>query len=222
MKLRQFRSRKIYIAAGAILAGVVVILGSTFAWMVANDSKKNPFAVNINFKVELVDKFVSGIKYTYDSSSQPSGFQPNTKVVGATNTGTMPAVVRIMALPTLISANGTPLEANFGTELTADFNTTDWVDGGDGWYYYLHVLPARKTTDTNPPNIGQNLFTKVQLTQSFSNNQEYANAALDVQVKMEAVEPGDYMKAWWNGTPPTTQLRTIATNIQNAIKAFNG
>lgn len=134
------------------------------------------------------------------------------KDVKVTNKGTTNLFVRVMILPKVQSSNGLLLPAAIGKELSIDLNT-DWIDGGDGYYYYLDVVKPEIKTSA--------LFTSVTLSNNL--DQRYEGASLSVQLKSEAVTPAnhEYRKAWWAGDVPTTSpLLEIDQVLQ--LKAAGG
>lgn len=123
------------------------------------------------------------------------------KDVWVKNTGTAPLFVRVMVMPLIKSTEGVVLPLGIGDDLEIDLGS-DWVDGGDGFYYYKgKVEPGKKTPS---------LFTKVTLSDSLED--EYVGADLSIQVKSETVttQQYEYRKAWWRGeTPSASPLKEV-------------
>jgi len=73
---------------------------------------------------------------------------------------------------------------------------THWVDGGDGWYYYKHILAAGAVTEP--------LLSKVEIIGSLTGD-DYQGKKLTVNVKAEAVQASHeaYKDAWGLSNMPT-------------------
>ena len=175
----------------SLVLALFLMFGGTMAWFVASDGMVNPFHTkSFRYEVKGVDIF------TPPDDADPAGpGDTYNKVVGATNTGDVPAFVRIMVLPYMIAQDGvTLLATELGKEVhLLDLNTTDWADGGDGYYYYLHQLaPNTSTTD-----LHTDLFTKVMIESNLGT--EYDGAELKISVKMESsnIHRWSYREGWW-------------------------
>ncbi|MDR0849796.1 MAG: hypothetical protein LBN10_12315 [Propionibacteriaceae bacterium] len=191
----------------AALLFVLSALGNTFSWFVAHDSVTNQLgASQYRFDVSAVDVFAKP-----DTPVTP-GSQID-KTVGAVNSGDLPGFVRLLVLPTVVAADGyTVLPARLGQEVIADFNTTNWADGKDGYFYYLDVLPAGQTTP--------NLFTTVTLASGLDS--AYVGASLKIEVKVEAVgiQKWEYRLGWWGSTavPSPAPLVTVDLALRGLAK----
>jgi hypothetical protein len=89
------------------------------------------------------------------------------------------------------------MEVLFGKQLEfVGLNTTDWTDGGDGYFYYLDRLHPGAAT---PP-----LFEAVRLDESIIG---YSETTLTVTLIAETVETRHwhYREAWWGSD---TQIDT--------------
>jgi hypothetical protein len=169
----------------SITLSMVLLLAGTFAWLKASDSVNNQFKLpQFQFDIPAVDIFTPPA-----NPMNPDG-SPVDKRVGAVNNGDLPGFVRLLVLPTIVASDGlTVLPARLGTEIIADLNTTDWADGGDGYYYYLSKLPAGQQTP--------DLFTNVRLAAGLDDS--YKNASLTIEVKCEAIDTKkwNYRIGWW-------------------------
>lgn len=180
---------------------LVMILGSTWSWYVSSDVKVNKFrSPDWEFGVKVVDIF-----------DPPGGVTPGdevNKIVGAENTRTMPAFVRLMVMPTIVSDKGQPLEAIIGKQVQLNgMNSAKWVYGGDGYYYYLDVLGSAGSSTAR----SEDLFTSAKLSPLL--DATYKDAKLNIVVKTEAIdiEKWHYRQAWWNSIahPGAEPLSTI-------------
>jgi hypothetical protein len=216
LKLR--RSKPALLGLCAFLA-LLVVTGSTLAWYIVFDSSTNHLtSYGKGFTVTVVDDF--------DPTPDPAGSYE--KRVGAVNQNEKPAFVRLLVMPTFLAADGkTVLPAVFGTHVMltdinlaawngSAWNGGDWAEGGDGYYYYLHVLPGGASTDAD--DLDQNLFNHVKIADTLPI--EYQNAQLRIEVKCEAVgiQKWHYRLGWWGHTPAPTN--PTLNNIDVALAAL--
>jgi len=202
--IEKLRKSRLLILSFCVLFSLTVLLGSTFSWFTAADSKTNNIYTDPmkDFKVIVVDIF--------DDTPPPPG-DPWNKRVGAVNHAEKPGFVRLLVMPAIVAADGeTLLPAEFGTHITIeDLNTTDWMYGGDGYYYYLHALLPGESTDTMSPR--KNLFNTVKISDSLP--AEYEDAHLKIEVKCEAVgiKQWDYRMGWWGNitAPSDANLKAV-------------
>ena len=208
---KAFRLRKCkpYILAFCILFAMFELLGSTLAWFTTADFRVNSMETppDKSFSVHAVDIF--------DPNPDDGVYH---KRVGAVNAEEKPAFVRLLVIPVFVIDPVNPgdaptlLPATLGgpgsgamvimDDLNTDSNDGDWLDatdfaGGDGYFYYRHILGANESTDT-----ARNLFNTVTLGPL---PQGYEEAHLVIEVKCEAVctqPPGEYVNAWWDGDLP--------------------
>jgi len=207
--LRKTRAKYIAIvmaAAAAMLSAGFSIQG-TLAWLNHSDSRNNRVGImQYIFSQRIQEEFTPPAPGT-----SLIGGEEVDKKSWVTNNGDIPAFVRVKVFPVLTSKPD-PLqpgkllyfEAQFGKQLEfVGLNTTDWMDGGDGWYYYLHVLPP----DDGVTQLHRTapLFEKVKLDTDVVT---YASAELTVTLIAETVEPRKYVvaettkyhyrDAWWD------------------------
>jgi hypothetical protein len=187
----------------SILAAVL-LLGGTIALMKSSSSVTNHLsAPQYQFDVSIVEVFDPPA-----GPIDPWG-DPIEKRVSATNNGDLPGFVRLLVLPTVIAADGyTVLPARIGTEIIADLNTSEWADGGDGYYYYLDVLAPTQTTPA--------LLNAVSLAANL--DERYKGATLSIEVKCEAIgiKKWDYRVGWWGG--PDAPGNTALIPIDEALR----
>ncbi|MDR1928098.1 MAG: hypothetical protein LBQ33_05615 [Oscillospiraceae bacterium] len=188
--------KKLVMLPLSMLLALFVLIGGTLAWFIATDGRINPFRTGkYEYQVQAVDVF----------SAPASPAQPGeivSKRVGAVNNGELSAFVRLLVLPSILSSDGsTLLPASFGSEvLIVDLNTTDWINGGDGYYYYLHRLdPGVSTTD-----LAQDLFSQVRIAPGLSADYNDANLKIEVKCESTDIMQWNYRIGWWNSADPVT------------------
>lgn len=207
---RKFMRNKPVIGLIALVSTLVFVLASTLAWFASTDARENNFKTKFKFNVDLVDEF-----------KQPEIFeleQTVAKRVTAFNNGDIDAFVRIMAFP-VASQGQTPLPLSEGVEVIYDnLNTTDWQDGGDGYFYYVGLL--------QPGEVAPALFTGVTLRIVGDNKADYADAYFDIIVKSEATgtNVADYRLSWWgsDATPTNPRYKVIDDGYQAALNPTEG
>jgi predicted ribosomally synthesized peptide with SipW-like signal peptide len=210
-KAARLRKCKPYILLFSVLFALLTTTGSTLSWFTSADSitntQKTPPAPN--FRVTVVDVFTPP-----EDPPQPGDTVP--KRVGAQNQEEKPAFVRLLVLPTFVIDGANPgdlptvLPAVFGTHvIMEDFNSADWIDGGDGYYYYKHILAGGESTDDgwNADSLlstDRNLFNSVSLPDPMPAGYENAHLVIEVKVEAVGIKPADaFINSWWDGAIPT-------------------
>ena len=231
-KASRLRKCKPYIMAFCALFALFTLLGSTLAWFTTADTKVNSLETppDKHFLVQAVDVF----------DKTPDGHGIYAKRVGTANVSEKPGFVRLLVMASFMLDPAVPgdpptlLPATIGGEgsgamvIMTDFNAGGhWIDatdlgaGGDGYYYYTHILAPGRSTDVT--DLNQNLFNTVRLAEGLP--PEYEGARLMIEVKCEAVatRPADeYIKSWWDsdGNAPKSGdgvLYEIHTALQMAL-----
>jgi len=186
---RTLRSRVFILAAG-VLSALLIVTGITFAWMVSTDIRISEFGfMQYLFGMELIEP---GPVQAAVKGSTVTGNE-----VHVENTGDIPMFVRLMVFPTLVAPDGvTLLEVEIGEQVQLGALGPDWVDGGDGYYYYLGLLAPGAVT-ANP------LFDAVTLDTNIAGNQ--LNATLNIALAVESIDGTGsfYRDAWWGGAVPS-------------------
>ena len=98
-----------------------------------------------------------------------------TKIAEVKNTGTADAWVRVEVTQSI--QLGEELIPNDGM-VTLDYNTTDWTDGGDGYFYYGKAL--------KPGEVTEPIFTKVAFSSAMDNR--FQNVSIVVDVAAQGVQ----------------------------------
>jgi len=187
----RLRSQYPLILVMVVVVAVFNLLGTTFAWFVQVDNVKNVIeSKEILFSHQIDEDFEKPVLVDPGQTVE--------KAVRAENNGTMPGFVRLLVLTEIISQDGIPLPANSSAITYNGVNTTKWIKV-DGWWYYLDVL--------EPGDVTPNLFSGVTLSASLPD--EYQNAGMKIEVKMEAsdIKKWSYREGWWpqhpsNAVPP--------------------
>jgi len=175
----------------AVIVAMFNLLGTTFAWFVQTDNVKNVIE-------SKETRFTHQIDEDFEKPTVVDPGDTVVKAVRAENTGTLPGFVRLLVLTEIISQDGVPLPAGPSAITYNDINTTKWIKV-DNWWYYLDVL--------EPGEVTPNIFSGVTLSASLPD--EYQNAGMKIEVKMEAsdIKKWSYRAGWWpqhpsNAAPP--------------------
>ncbi|MGL4608018.1 MAG: hypothetical protein ACRCU3_11200 [Eubacteriaceae bacterium] len=190
--------KKAILGKVAIVTLAALLLMGTFAWFVASDSIVNAFKAQFIFNVNLEESFTP-------RESVKDG-ETIEKRVSVTNTRDVEAFVRVMVFP-VITKDGKPLEAQIGNQIELkNLNTTQWIDGEDGYYYYLKTLKKGETAET--------LFTDVVM--NFKGNTSYEDGLLEIIVKSEAIDTNqyNYRLSWWGNLEAPTSPKRLAVDDQ--------
>ena len=136
----------------SLLLVVVVAVGGTFAYLMATDSPLlNTFTL-AEVETEIVE----------DGSTSAD------KSAVVKNTGKSPVYVRARVVVSGVDP----------TLLDVKYNTSNWQNGGDGFYYYMSILPADPSTK---PSTSA-LFTRVDVDSNVG-----PDATFSVDVYQESV-----------------------------------
>jgi len=159
---------------------------STFAWMVSADIKNNQIGImQYIFSHQIQEEFA-----TPDEGTPIRGGNIITKRNWVQNEGDIASFVRVKVFPVLTTMDSSVhLEVQFDKQLYYEnLNTSEWKNGGDGYFYYTKLLEPGASTEI--------LFEKVRLDENIA---DYANSILTVTLIAESVETRKwhYREAWW-------------------------
>ncbi len=176
---------------GALLitgALTLSVVGGSFAWFTSESSAINKFATPGGSSEENKDDENAGIEIWEDFDADNAanitpGGTVDKKVQFKSNVN-YDQFVRVEIEPTWTELLGEEREGDLElkfTNLATDIaSATDgqWVNGQDGYYYYIGRVPADAYTNQ--------LLDTVQLTGQAGNG--YKNAKLDIEIKVESVQ----------------------------------
>lgn len=200
-----------------ILASLLLLVGGgyfVYAALTSTDRKEN------DFKIGQVETKIFEEKFD-DNMTEVAKDTSVSKEVRIENAGTIKQFVRVMVLPEVRSTvpgetikQVLPLKIGTDVELaemgTAGWNN-DWIDGGDGYYYYKHALDPKAKTGY--------LFKTVKLSNQLGDR--YHEATLTISLKVEAINCAEfaYRDAWWQGKTPTNQpLKAVDDALQAKVE----
>ena len=199
------------VLAGALAVGVV---GGTLAWFTSQDSVKNIFQTGTILEPDNND----GVDI-YEEFVPPTNVLPGTettKAVQVKNTSSFDTFIRVKLTPKFVSAmdgvNVDDLDVNM-IELNFENNLGQedgkWLDGGDGYYYFMGRVGAGTFTNK--------LLESVTLATAADNN--YRGVEFEVLVEAESIQADNdaHVDAWTTSPAATARLNTLAgqapTNI---------
>ncbi len=124
--------KAVVLVVSAVLL-VIVAVGGTFAWLTSRSG-------------EVANSFKVG-KISIEVNEELDG---NTKKnVTVENTGTARAYIRAVVVINWVNVNGDMLYGEppyEDTDYTVDYNTTDWIHGSDGFWYYKYPVDPNAST----------------------------------------------------------------------------
>ena len=170
-------SRKLLVIALAMLALSLSVAGSLAYFSETSEIVHNVITTG-NIHVRLVEKsIVDGVEKDFEDVDGAMPGEAISKIVKLENTGTNPAFVRLAVTKNIRLAEGKSGIPDLDL-IEIDFNTTDWTDGEDGWYYYNRALNPGETTEP--------LFTTVKMKETMGNL--YQGCVTTVTVAGQAVQ----------------------------------
>lgn len=178
--------RKLLLLALITICAATIASG-TIAYFTAEDRADN-IITSGKVGIELVEKTkdLSGAEVEFPTDGI-TGVMPGTsasKIVSVNNTGDADAWIRVQVEMSITGKDGASLPMELTAEgatipvLTLDIDTENWIDGGDGFYYYK--LPVAPGTSTSA------LFKEVYFAKEMGN--EYQECSTIILVSAQAVQ----------------------------------
>ena len=173
--------KKILVLAVSVCLVAILAIGGTLAYFTDEEEATNTFTVG-NVDITLTEPNWEGS----GSEDAPEVYpgEPLAKDPTVTNVGANPCFVRIKV--TGLDCLGNAGMITYRTDYVANKLGDNWVDGGDGYFYYNKVLEAGKTTDA--------LFDQIVIPTGLENGD--AETAFNVVVTAEAVQAQGAQPSW--------------------------
>lgn len=160
----------------------VTVLGKNF---ISSDSIKNKFSLG-SIETEITEKF--------DPQKIWDGNKTNKKV-SIKNTGKSSELIRVSLIPRWVDENENPwagdsnlIQLNLNENNLAGLNKDNiddlWIDGKDGYFYYMSKLESGSVT--------KELLKSVEIKKDSIQNslkEKYNGKKVKVDVKVEAIQP---------------------------------
>ena len=200
--------RKVLI--GAVLAiALSLVAGGTLAYFTADDIAHNVITTGkVDITIVETQKGDGDTEVEFPEEGI-SGVMPGTsvsKIVRVKNIGEGEAWIRVQVSKTIKSAAGDELPLTLtveGEEVPVmDFTVgEDWLDGGDGYYYYKEAMPYYKEAEF-PDNATTPLLEAITFAPQMGN--EYQSSQADIVICAQAIqtannpipEGGDITDVW--------------------------
>ncbi|MCL2022898.1 MAG: hypothetical protein FWG82_00820 [Oscillospiraceae bacterium] len=211
-KMKKTSKKTLIIAVSTFLVLVIAFvgaMGSSSAFLEGTDIKEHLMRVKAFFFQHLIVE-------NFPTPIAPSPGGTYEKEPWVENESVTPAFVRVMVLPVL-SYEKVHVQTTLGDQVQlVGFNSADWIDGGDGYFYYNKILPG-KSGGVN--GATSSLFTDVELSEDFGG--EYRGANLTIKLISEVVDTNkwNYRMAWWNTYNSSGLSGAIAT-VDAALAAL--
>lgn len=177
--------RKLLILSVLLICAATVTVG-TLAFFTAEDTAHNVITSGgVNIRLVEKTKGEDGVLIDFPDGGL-TGIMPGTeasKIVSVQNTGASEAWIRVTMELEILSADGNPLP----NELQVDGMTVaavtpnveqDWLDGGDGYYYYRYPVAPEDST--------ANFLETVRFAPEMGN--EYQDCTVLLTVSAQAVQ----------------------------------
>lgn len=119
------------VIAIATVALIVLAVGITSAWFLASESRANEFKMG-TVEVEVLEPGFQDL-----TNISTGTYNKNVKVASR---GTKRTYIRVSLFPEW-SEPSLPI-----SNVQLNLNTADWIDGGDGFYYYKYYLTQDQET----------------------------------------------------------------------------
>ena len=186
--------KKIIAVCLIVAMAAIAVVGGTLAWFTDDEEATNTFTVG-NVDITLTEPNWEGT----GSQDAPEVYpgEPLAKDPTVENVGANPCFVRIKVtgLDCLAPASNITYRTDYKTGKLGD----NWVDGGDGYFYYNKVLAAGETTDA--------LFDQIVMPTDLENGD--AESEFNVVVTAEAVQ-AQGAKASWSAVQTMTVAEIAA------------
>ena len=172
------KKQKILALCLSLLA--VAMIGGTSAFFVTSDRAHNVITTS-GVAIELIEDTnqtgVDGrpIPFTNIEDAHPGDSYSKIPQVKNVDEGEVWVRIKVSRGAKLDNGDEIAISDN---SISANYNTRNWLNGGDGYYYYYRALKAGETTEP--------LFTEVTLANELSNTYNGATFSLDLQA--EAVQ----------------------------------
>ena len=172
------KKQKILALGLSLLA--VAMIGGTSAFFVTSDRAHNVITTS-GVAIELIEDTnqtgVDGrpIPFTNIEDAHPGDSYSKIPQVKNVDEGEVWVRIKVSRGAKLDNGDEIAISDN---SISANYNTRNWLNGGDGYYYYYRALKAGETTEP--------LFTEVTLANELSNTYNGATFSLDLQA--EAVQ----------------------------------
>ena len=163
--------KKIISLCLVVALGATAVIGGTLAYFTDAESKDNTFTVgNVDITLTEPNWDATGKEEAVDA--YPG--EPLAKDPTVTNVGKNPCFVRVKVEG--LKQFGDAGDIIYRTDYVDNKLGDNWVDGGDGYFYYEKVLAITEKTDA--------LFDQVVIPTGIKNNAQTA----PIVVKAEAVQ----------------------------------
>lgn len=164
-----------------IVTGFVVCstlaFGATYAFLTATDNVTNAFSGGVD--IEIKEELEKECEFEWK------------KDVSIANNSQSPALIRVAIVPRWVDETKQPWPGDVSSKTVSITlgESDNWIDGGDGYFYYKEVVEKGEQTESVITNVKANIKDSDVL---------YKDKILMVDVKSEAVQASleAYKKAW--------------------------
>lgn len=155
-----------------------LLAGSTWAYFTSSDTAHNVITSG-GIGISIVEKTRSGDTLIDFPTEGMTNIMPGStvsKIVTVENTGEGEAWLRVKVEPTITDAQGEPLPLTIGEKPVMDYTIGEnWLDGGDGYYYYATPLAPGASTEV--------FFDEVRFALEMGNDYQRSTAKLVISAQ---------------------------------------
>lgn len=166
------KRKAFFISIVAIILALTV--GGTWAYYTAEDKAHNVITTG-EVKIRVLEWANLEKTTRFENLDDIMPGTTVIKVAEVKNIGKSEAWIRVAVSKTIQLESGATVDTDL---LSLDLNTADWIDKGDGYYYYKYSVAPSNTTAP--------IFTKVTFDSAMNN--EYQNSVAHVKVDAQAVQ----------------------------------
>lgn len=177
-KGNKMNKQKLIIIGTILLVMVGIVIGGTSAYFTSSETTHN-IITSSGVGVEIVEGRVDehGEVVPFENIVNALPGDTFSKIPRVINVDDGEVWVRIKVERTAKLKDDTVVDVD-NELLSADYNDTNWIDGGNGYYYYKNALLKNETTEP--------LFTEVHIADNMSS--VYKSATFNLSLTVEAVQ----------------------------------
>lgn len=160
-----------------VIIALCLTAGGIGVYMIATQSEEE------NVAIDITASAAGGASVDY-SGTLPDKLMPGVavgQVVTVSNTGSGSVWIRARVEVAFLDAQGSPLAEPSGQALLECTPGADWIDGGDGYFYYRTALA--------PGEVTAQVFDRLEFSRQMGN--AYGNCTCRMTFVAQAVQSGD-------------------------------
>ena len=185
--------KKIIYLCMVVALGATAVIGGTLAYFTDTDTETNIFTVG-DVNIELAED-----KWVAEEKDNVYPGEPLAKDPVITNTGANPCFVRVQVtgLDCLEKAGLSSQNIGYRTDYVDGKLGENWVNGGDGYFYYTKVLTyTGDTYNTDLVTVTDALFDQIVIPTDVTNAIGDLDIDYNIVVTAQAVQAQGARTSW--------------------------